>query len=108
MNINTCVSAAWQPCAMDSGKFADRTSSGPVAELSARELEILSLFAQGESAKRIALLLRLSHRTVETHSASIIVKLGARNRINAVAIAVYAGLVKPAGMLAQPFPDLDC
>jgi DNA-binding NarL/FixJ family response regulator len=61
--------------------------------LSAREREVLALLAGGASNKEIALALGLSVSTVKFHVAAIIGKLGARSRVDAVAIAVRAGLV---------------
>ena len=61
--------------------------------LSPRERQVLSLFARGKSAKNIGLLLKISSRTVDVHSASINRKLGAENRAHAVAIAIRAGIL---------------
>jgi DNA-binding NarL/FixJ family response regulator len=65
----------------------------PGSTLSAREREVLTLLAGGASNKEIALALGLSVSTVKFHVASITGKLGARSRVDAVAIAVRAGLV---------------
>jgi len=54
-------------------------------KLSKRELEILELISQGYSDKEIACILHISARTVQTHVTRIVIKLGARNRPNAVA-----------------------
>ena len=54
-------------------------------KLSKRELEILELISQGYSDKEIAGSLQISARTVQTHVTRIVIKLGARNRPNAVA-----------------------
>lgn len=54
-------------------------------KLSKRELEILELISWGYSDKEIACDLNISARTVQTHVMRIVVKLGARNRTNAVA-----------------------
>lgn len=54
-------------------------------KLSKRELEILELISQGYSDKEIASKLHISARTVQTHVTRIVIKLGARNRPNAVA-----------------------
>ena len=54
-------------------------------KLSKRELEILEQISQGCSDKEIACNLQISTRTVQTHVTRIVVKLGARNRPNAVA-----------------------
>jgi DNA-binding CsgD family transcriptional regulator len=63
--------------------------------LSARERQVLALIARGKSAKSIGLILAIAPRTVNLHSASITRKLGAGNRLQAVAIAVRAGLLAP-------------
>jgi len=78
---------------MNEAKRIDREFTGRIATLSGREKEILALFARGQSAKRIAIALGLSPRTVEAHSASIIRKLAAENRMHAVAMAIDAGVV---------------
>lgn len=54
-------------------------------KLSKRELEILELISCGYSDKEIAYNLSISARTVQTHVTRIVIKLGARNRTNAVA-----------------------
>ncbi len=54
-------------------------------KLSKRELEILELISWGYSDKEIACNLSISARTVQTHVTRIVIKLGARNRTNAVA-----------------------
>lgn len=54
-------------------------------KLSKRELEILELISCGYSDKEIAGNLNISARTVQTHVTRIVIKLGARNRTNAVA-----------------------
>lgn len=54
-------------------------------KLSKRELEILELISFGYSDKEIACNLNISARTVQTHVTRIVIKLGARNRTNAVA-----------------------
>jgi DNA-binding CsgD family transcriptional regulator len=65
----------------------------PGAALSSREREVLALLAAGASNKEIALALAVSVSTVKFHVAAIIEKLGARSRVDAVAIAIRAGLV---------------
>jgi DNA-binding NarL/FixJ family response regulator len=80
----------------DSGEEAlgdDGKSGEPGGTLSVREREVLALLAGGASNKEIALALSLSVSTVKFHVAAIVAKLGARSRVDAVAIAVRAGLV---------------
>ena len=55
--------------------------------LSARELEVLTILATGRSTKEIAKELYLSEPTIKTHLASIYRKLEVNNRISAVAVA---------------------
>ncbi len=64
-----------------------------LAALSSRERQVLTLIAHGKSAKGIALILGISPRTVNLHAASIVRKLGAANRLHAVAMAVRGGLL---------------
>lgn len=58
-------------------------------KLSPRKLEILTLIAQGFTDKEISQKLQMSTRTVQTHISTILAKLNARNRVNAVAIYIY-------------------
>lgn len=62
-------------------------------DLTARELEVLRLMAQGLQNKEIAATLVISERTVKFHVSSILGKLGAGNRTEAVRIAAQQGLV---------------
>jgi DNA-binding CsgD family transcriptional regulator len=64
-----------------------------LAALSPRERQVLTLIARGKSARSIGSILSISPRTVNVHSASIVRKLGAANRLRAVALAVRAGLL---------------
>lgn len=61
--------------------------------LTAREVEVLRLLAQGLPSKTIATRLRISEHTVKFHVGSILGKLGAASRTEAVALALRRGLV---------------
>lgn len=61
--------------------------------LSMREREVLRLVAAGRSSKQIARSLSITERTVKFHIASILNKLGAENRAQAVALAAQRGLL---------------
>jgi two-component system, NarL family, nitrate/nitrite response regulator NarL len=65
----------------------------PAVALTPREREVLALLAAGASNKDIARALDLSVHTAKFHVASLIEKLGARGRLEAVAIAIRTGLV---------------
>jgi len=58
-----------------------------------RVRQVLTLVARGKSAKGIALILKISPRTVGVHMAAFVRKLSVENRLQAVAIAVRRGLM---------------
>lgn len=61
--------------------------------LTAREREVLRLVADGRSTKQIARSLSITERTVKFHIASLMNKLGADNRAQAVGVATRRGLL---------------
>lgn len=61
--------------------------------LTARELEVLRLLALGHTSAEIAVKLQLSRRTVETHRARILRKLGVSTRAELVAYALRRRLI---------------
>jgi putative two-component system response regulator len=73
--------------------FQPRPSSGLGSDLSAREREVLRLMAAGASNKVLAAELYLSLNTVRNHVQSILYKLDAHSKLEAVATAVRAGLI---------------
>jgi two-component system response regulator NreC len=79
------------------GAAALRASSEAAQEthprLSPRELEILKLLALGHTNNEIAGILRISLRTVESHRARIVQKLGAQSRAELIRIAREADLL---------------
>jgi DNA-binding NarL/FixJ family response regulator len=61
--------------------------------LTGREREVLRLISEGMPSKQIARALSISERTVKFHTASLLRKLGADNRAQAVALAAQRGLL---------------
>lgn len=68
-------------------------ATGAAEQLSARELDVLRLLAEGLDNNEIALRLYLSPTTVKRHISAIFSKLGVSNRVQAAIWAVRAGLL---------------
>lgn len=66
-------------------------------QLTPRELEVLDLISEGLQNSEIAERLFVTERTVKFHVSSILAKLGADNRTEAVAIAARRGLIRMPG-----------
>jgi DNA-binding NarL/FixJ family response regulator len=105
--ICTAIRAAAQGLTTLSAEFRDHlvdasgsrsalesdAEDAPPIELTARELQVLRLLAEGASNKSIARRLGITPHTAKFHVASIVAKLGATGRTDAVAKAMRLGLV---------------
>ena len=76
-----------------SAEAENETELAFVEPLTDRELRVLNLLADGLSNPQIARLLSISRNTVKFHVSSIISKLGATSRTEAVTIGVKRGLI---------------
>jgi DNA-binding NarL/FixJ family response regulator len=63
-------------------------------ELTAREIDVLQLIGAGNANKEIAAQLCISDETVKSHITNILGKLGARDRTQAVTIALRRGIIE--------------
>lgn len=62
--------------------------------LTAREIEVLRLVADGKSNKEIAALLSVTEGTIKSHMASVLQKLDAADRTQAVTVALRRGILR--------------
>jgi len=72
-----------------------REEIDPLEQLTPRQREILQLIAEGKSTKEVAYLLKVSVKTIETHRAQLMDRLGIYDVPGLVRFAIRTGLVSP-------------
>ena len=70
-------------------------STGPREPLTLREREVLKLIAEAYTNREIGEILHLAAKTVESHRANLLRKLGMRDRVELVRYAIRRGLIEP-------------
>ena len=75
------------------GASAPGASRAPGQQLTARQREVLQLFAEGRSAKEVAAVLKISIRTAEAHKARILEILELRTTAELVQYAIRNGII---------------
>ena len=76
-----------------SGRRESSSDESPIEPLTAREMEVIQLMAQGLANKQIALSLSISEHTVKFHLSSLYAKLGISSRTEAVKRGIELGLI---------------
>ena len=75
--------------------WMDDGAQGPSVPLTPREEEVVKLIAEAHTNAQIAAILHLSEKTVESHRANVLRKLGMRDRVELVRYAIRRGLIEP-------------
>jgi DNA-binding NarL/FixJ family response regulator len=76
-------------------RLLDDADADPTEKLTPREREVVKLIAEAYTNKEIAAILNLAEKTVESHRANVLAKLGMRDRVELVRYAIRRGLIEP-------------
>jgi len=76
-------------------RWMEDGADGPAIPLTPREEEVVKLIAEAHTNAQIAQILHLAEKTVESHRANVLRKLGMRDRVELVRYAIRRGLIEP-------------
>jgi NarL family two-component system response regulator YdfI len=79
---------------LDTALAPGRRVEDAAEQLTARELDVLRLLAEGSGNREIALYLKISEHTIKFHISSILGKLGVSSRTEAVSRGLRSGLIE--------------
>ena len=75
-------------------EWMEDDSTGPAEPLTLREREVLKLIAEAHTNREIGEVLHLAEKTIESHRANLLRKLGMRDRVELVRYAIRRGLIE--------------
>jgi DNA-binding NarL/FixJ family response regulator len=75
-------------------EWLNHGDQAPRELLTPRELDVVKLIAEAYTNKQIASILNVSEKTVESHRANVLAKLGMRDRVELVRYAIRRGLIE--------------
>src|SRR5262249_56113977 len=84
---------------LQSYREGDSAPDDPAHRLTARQREVLQLFAEGRSAKEVGALLKISTRTAEFHKARVQKALGLQTTADLVQYAIRHAFITPSPRL---------
>jgi len=93
--IEAVRSVAAGGCFVSSLPGVDLDADREADPLTPRELDVVKLIAEAYTNRQIAEILSVSEKTVESHRANVLSKLGMRDRVELARYAIKRGLVEP-------------
>jgi DNA-binding NarL/FixJ family response regulator len=75
-------------------EWLNHGDEAPRDPLTPRELDVVKLIAEAYTNKQIGAILKVSEKTVESHRANVLAKLGMRDRVELVRYAIRRGLIE--------------
>ncbi|MEA2396491.1 MAG: hypothetical protein QOK25_47 [Thermoleophilaceae bacterium] len=75
-------------------EWLEHGEDAPRDQLTPRELEVVKLIAEAYTNRQIGEILKVSEKTVESHRANVLAKLGMRDRVELVRYAIRRGLIE--------------